>query len=63
MNHLSSETIVIISLLFVFIAIIAGMVIRALKTGDRKNRFQIIGRIIWVAALFIGFIIVWLTSK
>jgi hypothetical protein len=63
MNNVSSETIAIISLLLVFIAIIAGMVFRAVKAGDKKTRFQIIGRIIWVAALVIAFAVVWLTSK
>lgn len=55
--------IALISFLFIFILIIVGMVIQAIKAKDRKTKYQIIGRIIGVAALFFGFLFVWLKSK
>jgi hypothetical protein len=63
MNSLSPETTFVLSFVLIFAAIIAGMVFQAIKTTDKKNRFQIIGRIIGVAGLFIAFTIVWITSK
>ena len=63
MNNLSLEMIAIISFLLVFIAILSGMIFQAIRAGDRKSRFTIIARILGVAALFIGFLVVWFTSK
>jgi hypothetical protein len=63
MNTLSSESIILISFLIIFILIISGMVVQAVKAKDKKNKYQVIGRIIGVAALFIGFLFVWLKSK
>jgi high-affinity Fe2+/Pb2+ permease len=54
---------VIISFLLIFILIIIGMVVQAIKAKDNKSKYQIIGRIIGVAALFIGFLFVWIKSK
>jgi hypothetical protein len=63
MNHLSSESIAIFSFLLIFILIISGMVVQAVKAKDNKTKYQVIGRIIGVAVLFIGFLFVWLKSK
>jgi hypothetical protein len=63
MNALSPETMIIISLLLIFSLIIIGMVVQAIKAKDAKSKYQIIGRIIGVAGLFIGFLFVWIKSK